>query len=149
MNFPTNWILHCITKFNWILFYHFLLWNGEPVFHKNACGTSKSKAWLTDGHIDWRGALLLLAPQKWEEKQTYTFFLHNVRRYNPEEMYKFHERQRREEPEWLPLVAVLALDDHLGWHVDIGHGLGCHGDLVQHSGWVPGDGDLQNHCEIY
>lgn len=58
-------------------------------------------------------------------------------------MDKLHEGEGGEESEWLPLVTVLALDHGPRRHVDVSHRTTSQQDLVQHTGRVPRNCDLQ------
>lgn len=74
---------------------------------------------------------------------TYIFPLDNVSTENPEDVDELHKGEGGEESEWLPLVTVLTLDHGPRRHVDVSHRTTGQQDLVQHTGRVPWNRDLQ------
>lgn len=74
---------------------------------------------------------------------TYIFSLDNVSTEDPEDVDELHKGEGGEESEWLPLVTVLTLDHGPCRHVDVSHRTTGQQDLVQHTGRVPWNRDLE------
>lgn len=74
---------------------------------------------------------------------TYIFSLDNVSTENPEDVDEFHKGEGGEESKRLSLVTVLTLDHGPRRHVDVSHRTTGQQDLVQHTGRVPWNRDLE------